>query len=180
MVEDWRTLADGGHAWGSRDAKVVIVSFFDFECGACRRFALGAERTVKGLFGDRISVVVRHLPLSYHRLAFPAAKASECAADQGRFEEIYELLFRKQDSLGIKSLTSFAREGGVRDLQAFESCMSSPHVEDRISFDKEAAKLAGARATPTVIINGLRLAQSPTIEELVSIVRNSLAQPERP
>lgn len=159
-----------GHQWGDSAAPVTVVTFMDFECPACRDFALGTERIVRTKYPDELRIVIRHLPLAYHRFAFHAAKAAECAAEQGRFHEMYDVLFAKQDSLGLKSMESFARESTVSNITAFEQCMSSNRVEARIHSDIEAAESAGARGTPTIILNGLRLAQPPQPGELERLV----------
>ena len=139
-VQDWSGLLDGGHHWGDATAPVTMVIFVDFECPACRHFALDIEQVIRAKYSLRdLRVVIRHKPLSYHRLAFHAAKASECAAEQGRFEEMYQLLFRKQDSLGLKSFGGFAAESGVPDIVAFESCTTSKRVEARILADVQGS-----------------------------------------
>ena len=173
-INDWRGLAELGHRWGAKSAPVVILEFGDFECPACRAFAVGAERSIKRQYAGKVSFVYRHWTLPYHRFAFPAAKASECAALQGRFHEMYQLLFEKQDSLGLKNFSSFARESGVADSDAFERCMSSKQVESIIARDTAAAQIAGGWGTPTIIVNGLRLAQTPDSASLDKLVRQAL------
>ena len=173
-VQDWSALLDGGHHWGNAAAPVTMVTFVDFECPACRRFALDIEQDIRARYSLRdLRVVIRHKPLSYHRLAFHAAKASECAAEQGRFEEMYQLLFQKQDSLGLKSFGGFAAESGVPDIVAFERCTTSNRVDARILADIQAAERAGAKGTPTIILNGLRLPRIPREEELERMIENA-------
>ena len=170
-VQDWDALLDGGHHRGDSAAPVTIVTFVDFECPACREFALGAEQDIRAKYSSSdLRVVIRHMPLSYHRLAFHAAKASECAGEQARFQEFYHLLFRKQDSLGLKSFGSFAVESGVSDIVAFNRCTTSTRVDSRILADMEAADLAGAKGTPTIVVNGLRLARVPQTVELERMI----------
>ena len=175
-VADWSTLVATGHQWGNPAAPVIMVTFMDFECPACRDFALGTERIVRAKYPTTLRTVIRHLPLAYHRFAFHAAKAAECADEQGRFHEMYDALFAKQDSLGLKSMESFAIESRVPRITEFEQCMSSSTVESRIHADIEAAESAGARGTPTVILNGLRLARPPPPAELERLIADALAK----
>lgn len=169
-VDNWETIIGGGHQLGDASAPVTIAVFADFECPACRAFALGPERTIREDYPTDVRFVVRHLPLSYHRLALHAAKAAVCAGEQGKFPRIYQLLFDKQDSLGLKSFESFATESGVEDTWAFSECLSSDQVTSRISGDVDIADQAGARGTPTVIVNGLRLSRPPSSDELRLLV----------
>lgn len=175
-VDGWSTLVAAGHQWGDPAAPVTMVTFMDFECPACRDFALGTERIVRAKYPKSLRIVIRHLPLAYHRLAFHAAKAAECADEQGRFHEMYDALFAKQDSLGLKSMESFAIESSVQSITAFEQCMSSSTVESRIQSDIEAARGAGARGTFTIILNGLRLARPPQPAELERLIADALAK----
>lgn len=174
LVDDWEALLAGGHHRGSPTAPVTIVTFVDFQCPACRVFALGAERSVRDRYPRLVRWIVRNLPLQYHRLAYPAAKAAECAGRQDQFETMYNNLFEKQDSLGLKSFREFATESGVDDLQSFDRCMSNDDVDTDIDEDIRVAGMAGARGTPTVIINGLRLGKTPNEDELLLLVGEEL------
>jgi protein-disulfide isomerase len=179
-VTDWPILASAGHRLGPTHAPVTIIEFIDFECPSCRRFALGARRHVQQQFPGQVSFVIRHWPLGYHRFALPAAQAAECASLQGRFHEIYDLFFSKQDSLGLKSFESYAMDSGVQDISAFTRCRDGSDaaarlaVDDRIAADTAAAFLAGGHGTPTIIVNGVRLGQPPSEAELQSWVAEAL------
>ena len=129
---------------------------------------------IKAQYPRSIRWVVRHFPLEYHRLAYQAAKAAECAARQGGFHDMYELLFEKQDSIGIKSFDSFAIEIGIADLPLFIRCLSTDDVESNIEDDIRAAETAGALGTPTVIVNGLRLGGTPDASGLQRLVEEEL------
>ena len=173
-VDTWSEITSGGQAIGLPNAPVTVAVFVDFECPACRAFVLGPERRFRQEFPGAFRFVVRHMPLSYHRFADPAARAAECAAAQGRFEEMYGVLFEKQDSLGLISFERFAEESGVQDLSVFGECVSSERVADRISADLDLAERSGATGTPTVLVNGLRLSRPPAYDELFSLVEEHL------
>ena len=87
---------------------------------------------------------------------------------------MYDLLFEKQDSLGVKSFTSFASESGVADLLSFERCVSEDEVHTRIAEDIEAGETAGVNGTPTIVVNGLRLDEPPDGGELARLVEVEL------
>jgi hypothetical protein len=118
-------------------------------------FAAGGLAGAKSLAGDKLRVTVRHLPLPYHRLARPAAHAAECAGAQHRFWEMHDLLFAKADSLGIKSIDSFARDAGVADSTEFRACEEALRFSGRIETDLALAQAIGAPGTPTIILNGV-------------------------
>ncbi|PYO86675.1 MAG: hypothetical protein DMD66_12955 [Gemmatimonadetes bacterium] len=106
---------------GSDSAPVAIVEFTDLECPACRGF----QRTVSDILHERPSdvrvVYVPH-PLSYHRFALGAAQGAECAADVDALGKWLDVVFSKQDSLGLKSWGAYAAEAGIRDTARIAEC----------------------------------------------------------
>lgn len=65
---------------------------------------------------------------------------------------MYRLLYRKQDSLGLKRWESYAAEAGVRDIASFVSCAESTEPIARLRADTLLARNVGVRGTPTIII----------------------------
>ena len=91
-----------------------------------RRLCTGyLRRTTQAKYPGKITVAFVHLPISSHRFARPAARAAGCAHLQGAFAEMANALFKAQDSLGLKSWTSYARDADVRDLRQFDDCNSA-------------------------------------------------------
>lgn len=80
---------------GSRTAPVIIVEFADFECPFCAR-AYDTVNQIKSEYGDKVAIAYKHLPLSFHPNAEPAARASVCADKQGKFWEYHDKLFEVQ------------------------------------------------------------------------------------
>jgi protein-disulfide isomerase len=103
-----------------------------------------------------------HFPLPQHRFARPAARAAECAALEGRFSEMHDVLMAKQDSFGLKSWTSYARDASVKDTIRFGKCVSQnekvPRVEDGVALGTQL-EISG---TPTIVIDGWRFEAPPS------------------
>lgn len=160
LVPNWTSLLPSAILVGDSAAKVKIVEFVDFECPACRGFHLVLS-AVRRAYGDQVAAHYLHYPLSYHRFAMPAARAAMCAHSVGAFEAFQDVVFRKQDSLGLKSWGSFAREAGVLDTTALVRCASAtgsiPAIETGLALGREY----GVEATPTVLINGWRFMSAP-------------------
>lgn len=173
-VQNWDSISGFGNRTGIESATVTIVEFADFECSVCRRFAISSLKGIRTNYGDRVALVFRHWPLPYHRFAYPAARASECAADQGRFYAFHDLLFLKQDSLGLKPWEAFAREAGVQDIRRFSDCTAIAKPVGNIEADIAAARATGATGTPTIVVNGRRFPTPPDSAALDAIVRKAL------
>jgi protein-disulfide isomerase len=82
------------------DGDDTFVEFLDFECESCRA-AHPAVEQLREEYGDRVTFVVRYMPL--HGNSEAASRAAEAAAAQGKFEEMYDLLFETQPEWGEKS-----------------------------------------------------------------------------
>lgn len=167
-VENWDAVeALGRTLWGD-SGQVSIVEFGDFECPACRKFGRTLEQ-VRAELGDSVTVAFAHFPLSNHRFAYRAALASECAAVQGAFVPLHNLLFEFQDSLGLLSWAGFARRAAI-DTSVFVKCMEAT-TSARIDSGLAMARRLELRGTPAVLIEGWLLHRVPTAEELVSFSR---------
>jgi Na+/H+ antiporter NhaA/protein-disulfide isomerase len=142
------------HIRGPRDAPVTLVEYGDFECPYCGR----AEAIIRELladFGD-LRYVWRHLPLNdVHGHAQVAAEASEAAADQGRFWDMYETLLSHQDALTVRDLMRYAEELGL-DVERFRDYVRKGKGAGRVAEDVESADASNVSGTPTFFINGRR------------------------
>jgi thiol-disulfide isomerase/thioredoxin len=118
---NWERLPELGIRTGIEDARVRIVIFSDFECPSCAMFHPVLTQLLQK-YPETVSTHYIHYPLSYHKFALPAARASNCAAEEGRFDQWADILFRKQDSLGIKSWGAFAFESGITDTLRIAQC----------------------------------------------------------
>lgn len=145
--------------------KVVIVDFFDLECGHCRH-NYGLLKQLAEREGDRVQFLHRHFPLdatcndivpsSVHPDACRAAEAVECAGRQGKLEEMLDLLFQRQGQLFYENLLRLADKLSL-DAEAFRSCLDRHETLPRILEDTRAGAKLGITSTPTVYIGGRRI-----------------------
>jgi protein-disulfide isomerase len=168
-VDDWEDAARKGIPIGNPAAPVVITAFMDFQCPYCRRLYFGLDTLLAEQPND-VRVVFQHYPLGTHKFAEPSAIAVECAHEQGRFREMYSAMFMKQDSLGVKSWASFARDAGVTDTSTFARCMAQPASDfSRIGGGRILGDRTGVRGTPTIWVNGNRIGRTdlPALREWI-------------
>ncbi len=143
-----------GPSRGNAAAKVTIVEFADFECGFCAR----AHETVTAVlkhYGDKVRLVFRHYPLSFHPRAPKAAEATACADEQGKFWALHDALFDSQE-LEEEALKAQAQRVGV-DTQRFDDCLDSGRMDAVVKRDFAAGSKVGVTGTPAFFINGLML-----------------------
>jgi len=138
---------------GRDDAPVTIIEFTDLQCPYCARYASQTFPRLKREYVDtgKLRYTSRDLPLPFHRLALPAAVASRCAGEQGRFWEYREALFASQSLLGTAPYGRIAGELGL-DVERLEACRSSGEQESGVRADLTLAAQHGIRSTPTFVI----------------------------
>ncbi len=168
-VTDWKELTAAGPVIGDSGAEVKVVEFGDYECPFCRAFDQ-QFRAVQKRFPNDIALVFINFPLSIHRFAMPAARASACASAQGVFVRMHELLYEKQDSFGLKSWPDYARDAGIRDSVKFAKCVQRGDSLRTVAIGKRLGGELDVNATPTIIVNGWRLPNPVTDTTLIGII----------
>jgi protein-disulfide isomerase len=104
------------------------------------------------------------LPLKIHRFARNAALAAECAARQDRFAAFVEVAYSRQDSIGLKTWESYARDAGVSHADAFSACLAESASSALVDSGIAASARLGIHATPTVMLNGWRVPDASQAE----------------
>lgn len=140
------------HIRGNVNAKVTLLEYSDFECPFCGKFAPSVDQALKE-YGNEIRVVYRHFPLSFHPQAMPAALASECAGEQGKFWEFHDELFKNQTGLGEKFFKDTATKLGLK-MSKFNDCVSSGKYNTKIKNQMAGGTAAGVGGTPYTIVTG--------------------------
>jgi protein-disulfide isomerase len=148
-------LVQGTPARGGKQPLVTIVEFSDFQCPFCARVNPTIQEILE-TYGDKVQVHFRNQPLDFHKRAVPAAKAALAAHQQGKFWEMHDKLFANQRALTDQDFVAYAKAIGL-DLNRFQQDLASPVVGERIARDQKDAEMLGARATPTLFVNGIPL-----------------------
>lgn len=142
---------------GNPDAPITIIEFSDFQCPFCARFY---TQTLPLIYEEyiepgKVKLVFRDYPIqSIHPNAVPAAVASECANEQGKFKEMHDMLFEKQNEWSKQktadALSLFSQYATKIQLEqeVFDSCLTSGKYIEEISKDLEDGRDYGVTGTP--------------------------------
>lgn len=146
------------HAIGPEKAPVVVEEFGDFQCPPCGHISEPLNQIVKD-YSKRLRFIFRNFPLeTAHVHARQAALAAEAAAEQGRFWEMHDLLYREQavwsKAPDIRPL--FNSYAGLLhlDVGKFNRDFTNPEINARVTRDQDRGKAAEVKNTPTIFING--------------------------
>lgn len=167
---------DSDHVRGDLNkAKVVLIEYSDFECPYCGRHN-PTMIDVYEEYGDDVAWVYRHFPLtSIHPEAIPAALASECAEEQGKFWEFSDALYENQTLLSNEYYTELATDLGL-DIEQFTSCYESQKYLDKVESDQASGSAAGVTGTPATFVNGQLVSGAYPFETFKGMIDEILGQ----
>jgi protein-disulfide isomerase len=162
------------HKVGPEHAPVSVLEYGDFECPHCKQ-AAGTVKLMLARFEKQVSFAFRHFPLEeVHPHARRAAEAAECAAGQGKFWEMHDLLFENQLHLELPQLHEYARRIGL-DMARFTAEMDDEIYLQRIREHQHGGVASGVRATPTFFVNKRITDVSYGLHSLIDVVQAEIA-----
>ncbi len=157
-------------AWiGNPNGDVVVVEFFDYACGFCRRSLPDIEKLVAEDPG--VKVVFREFPI-LGQSSLDAARLSLTAAQLGRYSEIHKLLFALE-KLDNRSIRKVAQNAGIALPSDFTT------VDAEFRSNHKLAQQLQISGTPAFLVGNRLLSGAVGYEELkkqVSLVRSEMGK----
>lgn len=163
------------HTFGEGTKNVTLIEYGDFQCPSCAGFSPALDE-VKDKYGDDITFQFRHFPLTQiHQNAMAAHRAAEAASKQGKFWEMHDLLYSRQqiwsqsqNAAGI--MEDYATELGL-NVEQFKADFASSEVNGTINADIASGNDFNVTGTPTFILNGEKIENpDPTIEAFSELI----------
>lgn len=168
---------------GAANAKVTVIEFSDFQCPFCKQFENNAYAQIYDTYikTNKIRFAYRHFPLtSIHPNSQKASEASECANEQNKFWDYYDLLFKNQTTWSPQSVadaadsfTGYASEIGLNKDQ-FRSCLDTDKYKDKVENDASDGSKVGVDGTPTLFINGTKIVGAQPFAQIQQIIDQEL------
>ena len=146
---------------GDIDAPITIIEFSDFQCPFCARFHVQTLPTIMDEYINEgtVKIVFRDFPIqSIHPNALPASVAAECANEQGKFKEMHDILFEKQNEWNNqetnKAIMLFNQYASEMQLEQgkFDSCLKNGKYIEEIKKDLDDGRAYGVSGTPGFFI----------------------------
>ncbi len=156
---------------------VTLVEYTDFECPACAAY-YPVIKQLEADYAGRLSLVVRHFPLAQHKNARPAAYAAEAAGKQGKFWEMYDILFARQSDWSKESdakplFLAYAQSLGL-DAARFAADAADPAAVARIEADISSGRASSVQGTPSFYVNGTKIVNPNSYDEFKKIIDDAL------
>lgn len=150
-----------GRSMGSTTAPVTVYEMSDFQCPFCRRHAIETFPIIEREYvrTGKVRWIFLNFPLTdRHPNAAAAAQFAMCAAIEGKFWPVHDLLFKYQDTwaplkdpgaflISLADSVHLARPDMV-------ACLQDPASRQAVERDAQGAARTGATATPSFYIEG--------------------------
>jgi protein-disulfide isomerase len=168
LLEDPVTIAvDGAPVRGPADARITLVEFSDFECPFCS-LAVKQVDILMAAYPKDVKLIYKQFPLSMHPHAELAAEASLAAREQGKFWEMYDVLFKNYKRLSSDNILIWAKDIGL-DVDKFKADLVSRKYKTVVEKDLADGEAAGVYGTPSFYINGKQYNGEVTLAALKPI-----------
>ena len=154
---------------GNPQARVKIVEFIDFQCPACA-YGIKYLKTAFDKHPNDIYLQVKYFPLTnMHRHAMISALYSECAARQGKFWALDDLMIPQQSQWAQlispePVFQAMAQQAGV-NIDQLNTCLTSDDARRVINDEKSFGQSVGILSTPTYFINGKMVVGTKSLQD---------------
>lgn len=171
-------ISESDWSLGNKDAKVSLIEYGDYQCPACGAYHPLVKQLMQE-FGNDVRFAARHFPLrQVHPNADLAARAAEAAGRQGKFWEMHDMLFERQNDWSAKSrpkniFADYAGRIGI-DQARFELDIELDEVKQEVQQDFSSGNASGVSSTPTFFLNGTKIKNPQGYEEFKKLISDAI------
>ena len=142
---------------GSKSAPIIMETFSDFQCPACKQLYMGTSRQLNDNYvaTGKVFAIHRDFPLPGHAYSRVAARYGRAAAQLGRLEQVEQVLFENQEKWEqtgdvdgtVASVLSPA------DMTKIRALIKNPAIDAAVEKDLALGRKYAVNQTPTTIIH---------------------------
>src|SRR5580658_6544697 len=167
----------GAPNFGTQGAPVVLVEFSDFQCPYCKAEAQELRKNLMATYPTQVHLYFKTFPLeSLHPWAKAAAIASRCAYKQkpDAFWVYHDWVFENQEKITPENfkdkILDWAKDVKELDAAQLGQCVDAKAAEAEVKQDQAEGQALEINGTPTLFVNGRRIAQSIDWANLKQII----------
>ena len=176
---------EAGIVRGNADAPVTIEEYADLLCPYCSMFAQLTAPQIMERYVDtgKVRYVFFDFPIHQGEASFLGAEAGRCAAEQGAFWQMHNILFGRVREWSTKrnpraTFRQYAESLGL-DGGSFKECVDSGKYREAVLATRRRGEQMGVDRTPTFIINGNRRETGAlAFDRMAAIIEEELAKIE--
>jgi protein-disulfide isomerase len=157
---------------GKEEAPITMIEYSSLSCPHCAKFSNDVLPQIKKDFIDtgKVKFIPRDFPLD--KPALQAALFAHCISPM-RFQSTSESLFKTQDQWHTENATEVLAQiavGAGMDRAKFDACLADKDAEAKILATMKGGQDAFAiNATPTFIVNGIKLEGEQTYDDMKAL-----------
>lgn len=168
------------HTRGENKKNVTLVEYGDFQCPACGGYYPIVEQVVEK-YKDDIQFQFVNFPLTQiHPNAMLAHRSAEAASNQGKFWEMYGLLYQNQTTW--TSLTPAQADAAFRsyaeslnlDMTKFSTDQKSQATNTIINADISKGKGLGVTSTPSFFVDGKKIENPKDLDSFNKVIEEAI------
>lgn len=174
---------------GNKDAKVIVVSYDDFECPFCSRMHQTLFPELLKEYGDRVLFVYKDFPLSeIHPWAMHAAVDADCLGSENNsaYWDFADYIHSNQNEVNVEktrdsqfaAIDRIALQGAQKynlDRDKLQACIKRQN-DDLVKASVKEGESLGMSATPTLFVNGQEVDGALSIGDIRTIFDKALEQ----
>ena len=170
---------------GTPGAPVVLVEFSDFQCPHCKEEAKTIRQNLIQIYPKQVRLYFKDFPLtSIHPWAKAAAMAGRCVFhnNASSFWDYHDWIFAQQEAITPENLRDKVMEWakGQKDIDSLQlgRCIDDKATEKEVEASTEEAVALQVDGTPTLFINGRRVAAGSDWNTLKRVIDNEIKYQE--
>lgn len=148
---------DPDKSYGSKNAAVVMETYTDFQCPACKQLYTTTLQRVMDNYVDnnKIYMVHRDFPLPMHAYSRIAASYARAACHIGKCDVVEQTLFQNQEKWEANGDVkgTVAAVLNPAEMKKVQAMVESGALEPLIDRDKQLGQAVPVNQTPTTIIH---------------------------
>ncbi len=158
---------------GAATAKVNIVQFSRFDCSFCKQQE-NILRQALSKYGQDVKLIHKDYPeKDITAISYQAAVAARCAAEQGKFWEYGDELYKHSQKLNVNDLTQAAKDLQL-DNREFQDCLNSGNARQLVNNNLDEGDGLGITGVPFVYVNQQKLTGEISLEDIDRMIKAEL------
>ncbi len=165
---------------GQNSEKIVtMVEYGDLQCPACKTYHPMVKELLAA-FPGRLKLIFKNFPLTaVHPNAIAAATAAEAVGRQGKYFEMVDLLYDKQDEWAGQTDPQEKFEGYVKelklDIEKFKKDQKDSAIQKIINTHRDEGIKNGVTGTPSFFVDGEKIENPASIDDFKKIINTALS-----
>jgi len=140
------------YSLGNENGKFVIIEFFDYQCGWCKRTNKGLEEAVAKAEGKNIRWIPIDTPI-FGEASETIARYVLAAGEQGKYAEMHQAVGAATGRLDEAALLELGK-GLKLDTQKLKAAANGDKIKKKLESNNEFREKLNISGVPMLIVDG--------------------------